>query len=195
MASSCSSGGDDALGPTATVGTAPTTTATAAPVEAPPDPSVIPADPADIDEEYVQAVVDALFAVDAKATEIFVKTEELDEEGVDYLEAIYIGEELDQQVNVWSETFAHGSEALLPGALDHKVTRLIGRGSDCVYFEAEVDFAKTTTRKVPPQSNFLGITPKASGDDPKGENPTAWMLFTDGINEDGSMPEDPCAGR
>ncbi len=64
---------------------------------------MIPEDPADIDEDYVQAVVDALFAVDAKATEIFVTTGELDEEGIEYLEAIYIGDELEQQIDVWSD--------------------------------------------------------------------------------------------
>jgi hypothetical protein len=38
------------------------------------DVATIPADPAQIDEAYVQAVVDTLFEVDAKATKIFVET-------------------------------------------------------------------------------------------------------------------------
>jgi hypothetical protein len=180
---------DDAdLGPAATVGTAPTSVPTTA---RPIDVAVIPDDPADIDEAYVQAVVDALFAVDAKATEVFVETRQLDEDGIAYLEAIYIGDELDQQIEVWSETL--NSEDLLAGALEHDVTRLIQVFDDCVYFAAQRSFAMTSSAAVPPRIVYLGISPKpVPTDAPLDRNPTAWMLFTDGFNLDGSQPEDAC---
>jgi hypothetical protein len=184
VAASCSPGEDEALVPTATVGPEPTTTTF---LEAPPDPSVIPDDPADIDEDYVQAVVDALFAVDAKATEIFVNTRQLDEEGIKYLEAIYIGDELDRQVYSWSQTI--DSEALLPGTLEHKVSHLLQVFEDCVFFSVERDYSKTSREFVPPRIVYLGISPKPPGHQ---LNTTAWVLFTDGFNPDGSQPEDAC---
>ncbi len=189
----CSSDEDEALGPTATLATAPPTPA--GPGEAPPDPSVIPEDPADIDEDYVQAVVDALFAVDAKATEIFVTTGELDEEGIEYLEAIYVPEELDRQVDIWRQTLEGGTQTLLPGALQQDVRRIIDVTRDCVYVEAESDFSETTVRQVEPQTVYLGLTPKIATDDQARINPTSWMLFMDGVNSDGLEPENPCADR
>ena len=57
----------------------------------------------------VQAVVDALFAVDAEATKIFVETRNpTDERVIDYLEAIYVPEELDRQLNQWFKSLARG---------------------------------------------------------------------------------------
>ncbi len=192
-ATTCSPSGNEALPPTATLGPEPTTTAVA--VEAPPDPSVIPDDPADIDEDYVQAVVDALFAVDAKATEIFVNTRELDEAGIAYLEAIYVPEELNRQVDIWSQDLDQRSEELLPGMLNNDVQRIIDVTSDCVYVAVRRDYSETTTRLSPGNDVYLGLTPKLKEDDPLAENSTAWMLFMDGLNPDGSQPENPCVDQ
>jgi hypothetical protein len=192
LAAGACSDGEESLGPAGTVGPAPTTTSTTA---RPIDPGVIPEDPADIDETYVQAVVDALFEVDAKATKIFVETKAPDDRAIEYLRAIYLQEELDRQLNVWFKSLARGSETLLPGALQHEIVRFVGRASDCLFFEVERDYSKTTSRDAAPRRTYLGLTPKSVEDDPQGFNPTAWMLFSDGFNEDGSQPEDPCAGR
>ncbi len=191
LAGGCSDDGGQPP-PAATVPSEVTTPSTAP--EAP-DPAVIPEDPAEIDEAYVQAVVDELFAVDAKAGEIFIATRDLDERAIDYLEAIYVGEELEQQVDVWFQTLAKGSDTLSPGVLRNDVQRIIGVAPDCVFFQVKVDYSETTTRNVPPATNYLGITPKHAGDDPNNMNPTAWMLFTNGFNLDGSEPENPCEGR
>jgi hypothetical protein len=167
------------------------TSTTARPI----DPAVIPTDPADIDETYVQAVVDALFEVDAKATKIFVETKAPDDRAVEYLRAIYLQDELDEQVDVWFTSLARGSDTLLPGALRNEIIRFVGRAEDCLFFEVERDYSRTTSRDAPSRRVYLGLTPKQADDDPQGFNPTAWMLFSDGFNEDGSQPEDPCAGR
>jgi hypothetical protein len=184
LVEACGSGGDDDLGPAATIGPGPTTTSTTA---RPVDVAVIPEDPAEIDEAYVQAVVDALFAVDAQATKIFVETQQLDEEAIDILRSIYVGDELNQQIDVWSQTL--DSETLLSGALDHEVTRLIQVFEDCVFFAAERDYSLTSSEPSPARVVYLGISPKPSGDD---LNPTGWVLFTDGFNADGSEPENAC---
>ena len=187
----CSADGPD-LGPSATLGTAPTTTTSQRVI----DPSVIPADPADIDEAYVQAVVDGLFAVDGKATEIFVETKDVtNREALDYLSAVFVGDERQQQVNAWFQTLALRPEQVLSGALVHDVHRLIGVAADCVFVEVERDFSETTTNDAPVSVTYLGLTPKREGDDPKGLNPTAWMVFSDSISLDGPEQENPCAGR
>lgn len=189
VAVGCSAGGDEPLTPAATVGTAPAPPPTSLP---PVDPAVIPADPAEIDERYVQAVVDALFAVDAKATEIFVETKTLDQRAIDYLAAIYVGEELDRQADAWFKTFARGSQTLLPGPLRNDVTRLVSVSPDCTFIAVERDYSLTSTSGTPPRTVYLGLSPKAPDDDPMNLNPTAWVLFSDGFNVDGSQPEDPC---
>ncbi len=190
LAGGCSDGGEPPP-PAATVPSEVTTSST----EPAPNPAVIPDDPAEIDEEYVQAVVDELFAVDAKATEIFVTTKTLDERGKEYLRGIYTEEEAEQQIDAWFQTLATGSEELLPGALVNDVTRVIDVAPGCVYVEVEVDYSGTTTRNVPTSPTYLGLAPKQAGEDPHGLNPTAWMLFMNGVNLDGSEPENPCEGR
>ena len=191
LAGGCSNDGEQPP-PAATVPSGVTTSSTA---PATPDPAVIPDDPAEIDEEYVQAVVDELSDVEAKAGEIFISTRRLDERAIEYLEAIYIGEELDQQMDVWFQDLALRRDELLPGVRRSDVKRLIDVRPDCVFFEVERDYSQTTSREVLPRTVYLGLTPKLDGDDPKGLNPTGWMFFTSGFNEDGSEPENPCEGR
>ena len=186
----CSGGGPD-LGPSATVGPAPTTVTSTPAV----DPSVIPADPADIDEAYVQAVVDELFAVDAKATKIFVETKDVtNEEALGYLRAIYVPDEFERQVNVWFQALALRAERLLPGALGNEVKRVIDVAPECVYVEVLRDYSKTTRRDVGQRPVFLGLTPKSEATDPTDANRTSWMMFMNGLNSDGSEPENPCEG-
>lgn len=192
VVTACSGGADD-LGPSATVGTAPTTTTTA---PRPVDPAVIPSDPTQIDEPYVQAVVDALFAVDAEATKIFVETRNpIDERAIDYLEAIYVPEELDRQLNIWFKSLAARADELLPGVLKNDVKEVIDARGDCVYVGVESDYSEVSKNGSLLSMNYLGLTPKIDGDDPDGRNPTAWMMFMDGVNLDGSRPDNPCEGR
>ncbi len=190
LAAACSGGGTD-LGPSATLGTAPTT-ATTSPA---PEPSVIPADPAAIDEAYVQAVVDALFAVDAKATKIFVETKDItNKEALEYLRAIYVPEEFERQVNVWFQALALRADRLLPGTLRNDVQRVIDVTPDCVYAQVLRDYSQTTKRDVGQQAVFLGLTPSHEAADGN-LNPTPWVMFMNGLNPDGSEPENPCEGR
>ncbi len=191
LAGGCSDGGEPPP-PAATVPSEVTTSST----EPAPNPAVIPDDPAEIDEEYVQAVVDELFAVDAKATEIFVTTKTLDERAIDYLEAIYVGEELEQQEDVWFQALALRGDQLKVGTLKNEVRRIIDVSSDCVFFEVERDYSETTTIESPPRNIvYLGLTPKRQEHDPERLNPTAWVLFTSSVATDGSQPENPCEGR
>ncbi len=170
------------------------TTSSTAP--AAPDPAVIPDDLAEIDEEYVQAVVDELFAVDAKAGEIFIRTREpLNQEAIDYLEAIYTEEEVERQLDIWFQDLALRHDELRPGTLRNEVQEVIDVARDCVYVRVLRDYSETTIRAGEPRTIYVGLTPKRQHDDPNGWNSTAWTLFMDGLNLDGSQPENPCEGR
>ncbi len=188
VAGACSGGQSD-LGPSATLGTAPTTSASERVI----DPSVIPADPADIDEAYVQAVVDALFEVDAKATKIYVETKDVtNKEAAAYLRSIYVPEEFERQINLWFQDLALRSGELLPGVLGNEVRRVLDAASDCVYVEVIRDYSSTSRLAAPPRAAYLGLTPKLPDDDPSELNPTAWMLFMSGVDPE---PGSPCEGR
>ncbi len=190
LAGGCSNDGEQPP-PAATVPSEVTTSSTAPA----PDPAVIPEDPVEIDEEYVQAVVDELFAVEAKAAEIFIATRNLDEQAVQYLDSIYTDSERERQLNIWFQALALRWDQLRPGTLEHSVDGVIDVGADCVYLRATRDYSETTTRETEPGTVYLGLTPKPEEADPAGLNPTAWILFMNGLNEDGSEPENPCAGR
>lgn len=77
------------------------------------------------------------------------------------------------------------------------VQQVIDVRPDCVYVEVEVevDYSDVTTNPRGRLHNYLGLTPKIDSDDPQGRNPTAWMLFMNAVNLDGSQPENPCEGR
>jgi hypothetical protein len=192
LAGGCSDDGEQPP-PAATVPSQVTTSSTAPPA---PDPAVIPEDLAEIDEAYVQAVVDELFAVEAKAAQIFIATRDpLDERALEYLRAIYVQEEFETQVNIWFQSLALRADKLTPGTLVHDVDRVIDARPDCVYIQATRDYSDTTVLEVAPEIIYLGLTPKRGSTDFERLNPTAWMLFMNGLNADGSQPENPCAGR
>ncbi len=189
LAGGCSNDGEQPP-PAATVPSEVTTSSTA---PAPPDPAVIPEDLAEIDEEYVQAVVDELFAVEAKAAEIFIATRDpLEKRALEHLEAIYTEREFERQVNVWFQSLAIRADELLPGMLLHDIDRLIDVRTDCVYTRAVRDYSETTTRDTLPGPIYLGLTPKSSKGSQGQLNPTAWVMFMNGLNADGSEPENPC---
>ncbi|MDQ3306035.1 MAG: hypothetical protein M3535_08680 [Actinomycetota bacterium] len=140
-------------------------------------------------------MVDALFAVDAQATAIFVETQQLDERAIDVLRSIYVPDELDRQVNIWGQDLALRGDELLPGTLHNDVQEVLDVADDCVYVAVESDYSDVSIRGASLSVNYLGLTPKIEDDDPEGLNPTGWMLFMNGLNLDGSQPENPCQGR
>lgn len=191
LAGGCSDDGGQPP-PAATVPSEVTTSSTA---PAAPDPAVIPEDPAEIDEAYVQAVVDELFAVEAEAAEIFIRTRTLDERAIDYLRAVYTEDEFERQRNIWFQALALRPDEMKPGTLRHEIDRVIDVRPDCVYIRAIRDYSETATRDVTPEPIYLGLTPASENKAQESLNPTAWLLFMNGVNPDGSEPENPCAGR
>jgi hypothetical protein len=191
VASGCSNNAEQPP-PAATLPSQVTTSSTA---PAAPDPAVIPEDLSEIDEAYVQAVVDELFAVEAKAAEIFIRTRTLDEQALDYLRAIYTEDEFERQRNIWFQALALRPDEMKPGTLRHEIDRVIDVRPGCVYIRAVRDYSETATRDVTPEPIYLGLTPASADATRESLNPTAWLLFMNGVNPDGSEPENPCAGR
>lgn len=193
--------GDEEEPPSATMSTgttvAPTTNTTTATPETtePPDPFAIPEDPADIDVAYVQRVVNALYEVDAMASEQFVRSRSVSDEGVGLLDDIYVGEALDAQITGWND-IVHDENRLAnvrPGSpiLINEVSSLLTARQECLFLEVTRDYSQALLQAPPPRQVFLGlelVQPVAES-----KNPTPWALFLSGprTQESGQIA-DPC---
>lgn len=195
-AASCSSSSssDDggALGPDATIGSSSPSSTEA------PDPYAIPDDPADIDEAYVQRVVDALYEVDGEATSLFLADAGVTDEAVDRLRAVYSGETFDEQLAGWEQLVQDPSRLAAfrdpPGALRHSVIRVVERTDDCVTVEAERTYERVLLTPGDPSLVFLGLEARDSSA-PRDMNRTPWVLFADGLLPTGqAVPEGVCDG-
>ena len=188
-------GGDDASRPDATLTTASSTTTTS--TTALLDPFAIPADPADIDEEYVQGVVDALYEVDAAAAELILTSRSVSPEAQRILASVYEGEVLDLELQGWANLLGRpGSvESFRPGkhSLRHSLEDVLGRSETCLFVTATRSYEDVSVDPPQNQRVFLGLATKDVTDDPDGLNPTPWMVFTDGVQLDPAIaPENPC---
>jgi len=73
------------------------------------------------------------------------------------------------------------------------VARLITAGPECVFAEVTRDYSPTSTGPPrPPARLYVVLVPRSTVDDPKGYNPTSWAMLYDGVQDDGSQPENVC---
>jgi hypothetical protein len=194
--SSSDSADGDAARPDASVTVPPSTTSSSTAAE-PADPFAIPDDPADIDEAYVQRVVDALYAVDAAAAEQILAARAVTPQATQLLSSIFVGEELDLQSKGWSDLLSRpGSvETFRPGrhSLRHRVEEIVGRSDSCLFVRAIRSYEDVSLEPPEDQEVFLALRGVAADEDPSDLNPTPWVLFTAGVQLDPAVPPgDPC---
>ena len=186
----CSDGGTSTADPTVPTAAPPTSS----PAPATPDVSVIPAT---IDEPYLNAVLAALDEIDGQATRIIKSTKSFSKEAAGLLNAIYSDEWFDVQTEAWLTALAKDPALTAikanPGNRKSTVERLITVKPDCVWMAATRDRTANSTTPSPPQVEFVALRPLDRSNDPSHRNPTAWMIATDGSNEDGTEPGNPCA--
>lgn len=186
----CSDGGDRTADPT--VPTAATTSSTAAPAI---DVSVVPAT---IDEPYLNAVLAALDEIEGEARKIIVATKRFPPEAADLLNAIYSDKAFEAEAEVWFA--AIGSDPELKGARPDQgrrvtaVERVIDASPSCVWVAVRRDYTATDVSPGPLRTEYVALEPLDRTNDPKGRNPTPWMITTDGFRSDGTEPSNPCAG-
>lgn len=185
----CSESKDLASEPT--VPTAATTNATTATT---PDVSVVPAN---IDEPYLNAVLAALDEVDGEATRMIYESKRLTPEAVDVLNAIYSDEQLQLETDGWFASLADDLELRgirpNPGKRKTVVDRVIAASPTCVWLAVQRDYSSRNFASTPARIEYLALRPIDPSNDPRGMNPTPWMITVDGFRSDGAEPSNPCS--
>ena len=126
---------------------------------------------------------------------ILVRERRITPEVTDRLRAIYVGPELLNQIDAFRADVANGLVGMKnpPGNRVTTVSRLITVSPICIFVEVTRDYSPVTQGVAPrPASLFVVLVTKSEGDDPRQLNPTPWAMLYDGVQVDGSQPEDVC---
>ncbi|MGI8808306.1 MAG: hypothetical protein ACR2KK_10770 [Acidimicrobiales bacterium] len=124
-----------------------------------------------------------------------VRERRITPEVTDLLQSIYTGPELLNQIDAFRADVANGLTGYRkpPGNRVTTVSRLITASPICVFAEVSRDYAPVTEGRAPrPASLYVILVEKSEVDDPKQLNPTPWAMLYDGVQADGSQPDDVC---
>ncbi len=181
----CSSG-DEPAAPTATLGTAPATTAAADPYAVPPV----------IDEAYVNRVLEGLDAAVGDVVRIVVRERTMPREVLDRLDALYLGEFVQIQRDLLAADLQSGLSNFkpVPGNQRTVVSELISSSPSCIFARVERDYsavAVTPNRALDVQ--WVVLRPLDPSQDPSNYNPTPWVYVYDGFQRDRTAPPNQCA--
>ena len=126
---------------------------------------------------------------------ILVRERRITAEVTDRLQSIYTGPELLNQIDAFQADVANGLAGYKdpPGNRVTTVSRLITASPICVFAAVTRDYAPLTEGPAPrPSSLYVILVAKSEADDPRQLNPTPWAMLYDGVQADGSQPEDVC---
>jgi hypothetical protein len=177
----------------ATTTTSSTTTTTEAPTTTTTeviDPTTVPDE---ITAEYVQAVLDELYALQGEALRELIAVGQLNEKTVGLLEAVYADAALIQTLNSAEALVFNGFAEIRnpPGDVKVTVQSLVRATKSCVFVVAEQDYSQVRLTEVELPPTALALVPASVEQIDRG-NPTAWAIASDFWNEDGSPVEDQC---
>ena len=183
----CSSG-DEPAASTATLGTAPATTAAADPYAVPPV----------IDEAYVNRVLAGLDAVKGDVTRDVIRTKTITIDAFDRLRAVYDSNEfLQLTIDGLEADIREGFSSYRPnpGNVTTRVSRLLTTAPNCIFAQVQRDYSTVGIKPSPEVGvQWIGLKPLDRSRDPKGLNQTSWALTYDGVPRDRLPPRNPCAG-
>jgi hypothetical protein len=156
-----------------------------------------PAAPAAGAEETatVDRILAGLDAVMGDVQRNLVRDRRITPEVTDGLRAIYVGPELLNQIDAFRADVANGLVGMKnpPGKRVTTVSRLITVSPICIFVEVTRDYSPVTAGAAPrPASLYVVLVTKTEADDPRQLNPTPWAMLYDGVQVDGSQPEDVC---
>jgi len=143
----------------------------------------------------VNRILAGLDGVMGDLQRILVRERRITPEVTERLKAIYAGPELLNHIDAFRKDVADGLSGYKdpPGNRVTTVSRLITVGPICVFAEVTRDYAPVTAGLPPrPSSLFVVLVTKTEADDPRQLNPTPWTMLYDGVQDDGSQPEDIC---
>ena len=151
--------------------------------------------PASGDEATVNRILAGLDGVTGDLQRILVKERRITTEVTDRLQAIYTGPELLNQIDAFRTDVANGLTGYkaVPGNRVTTVSRLITVSPICMFAEVTRDYSPITEGAAPRlRSLYVILVTKHEADDPRQLNPTPWAMLYDGVQADGSQPEDVC---
>lgn len=156
-----------------------------------------PAAPAPGAEETaaVDRILAGLDGVMGDLQRVLVRERRITPEVTERLRAIYVGPELLNQIDAFRADVANDLVGLKnpPGNRVTTVSRLITVSPICIFVEVTRDYSPLTEGAAPrPASLYVILVTKSEGDDPRQLNPTPWAMLYDGVQVDGSQPEDVC---
>lgn len=176
--------------PEATVPTAPSSTSTTTTAV---DVSVIP--PV-IDEPYLNRVLAALDEVELRAAEVIITNRSIVPEAAEILNSIYSDDEFTLQVDQWLTTLVDHPERLDFGLAAARrataVQRVIAESPACLWLAVSRRYPQVESRAAFERTEYVALQPLDRSNDPKGSNPTAWMITAAGFRSDGEEPSNPC---
>ncbi len=178
----CGGGSFGADGPTASRPTVP------------PDPYAVPAV---IDESYVNRVLAALDQAVGDVVRIVVSTRTLTPEAIERLQAVYVGDALQQRFRIFQNDIFNGLTAYKPNPGNKKtsVAELLSVGSSCVFAEVSRDFSEVSVLPDPRLAvQWVALRLSDSATWTGRYNPTPWVVVYDGFPENHAEPPNPCVG-
>ena len=143
----------------------------------------------------VNRVLAGLDGVIGDVQRMLVRDRRITPEATDRLQAVYTGPELLNQIDAFKADVAAGLTRYrtTPGNRLTVVSRLISATSECVFAEVKRDYSPISPGPAQPLAElYVILVTKHPADDPKGLNPTGWAMLYDGVQDDGSQPEDVC---
>lgn len=157
-------------------------------------------DPAVATEAQETAAVNDILAgldgVMGDLQRILVRQRAITTDVTDRLRAIYAGPELLNQIDAFKADLAGGLLGYKnpPGNRITTVTRLITASPICIFVQVKRDYSPLTigVSSANPSTLYVALANKDAADDPKHLNPTPWTMLYDGVQSDGSQPEDIC---
>lgn len=127
---------------------------------------------------------------------ILAKERQITPDVTDRLRAIYAGPELLNQIDAFKADVASGllGYKAVPGNRVTTVSRLITATPICMFAEVQRDYSPVAVGlSSKPTTLYVVLINKEDGDDPKHLNPTPWTMIYDGVEANGSQPEDLCS--
>jgi len=143
----------------------------------------------------VDRILTALDGVVGDLQRILVRDRRLGTDVTDRLKAVYTGPELLNQIDAFRADVDGGLVGYKnpPGNRVTTVSRLITASPICIFAQVTRDYGPVADGPAaPPSSLYVVLVTKTDTDDPKALNPTPWAMLYDGVQADGSQPEDVC---
>jgi len=192
--------GDDDADERAAVTSIPDDTTTSSTTTTEPDtvaPDVIPRDPSQITEDYVEQVLNELFEVSLEAALVVRDAGLVEETALELVRATTSDGVFEQDVNDLAAQARSKFEGLKkePAPLVLSVVDLLEASPTCVVAEVTTDASGLLEDPPPPEPNerdFIRILQATEEQRRSGLNPTAWVLDQFPVTYDGSIPELTC---